>query len=163
MTNRFAGMFALWLLIFPLPAVAICIACSCSVAVNSNVAFGIYNPLPGTVADAVGSITTTCDVTLGLLSTYTVALSQGNSGSYSPRKMSSGGNTLNYNLYIDSARTSVWGDGTGGSVIVSDATLLGLLGHFVRPYNIYGRILASQQGTHPGNYTDSIMVIVTYN
>ena len=152
-------------LLLPLPqtASALCIVCSCSVAIDSNVAFGTYNPLPGTAADAAGHFTVTCDLIVGLLSTYSVALSKGGSGGYSPRKMSSGTNTLNYNLYTDAARTTIWGDGSGGSTIVSDRSLLFLLGHVVRPYDVYGRILANQQATFPGSFSDTITVIVTYN
>ncbi|MDD5365670.1 MAG: spore coat U domain-containing protein [Gallionellaceae bacterium] len=151
------------LLALPQAASALCLICSCSVAVNSNVAFGTYNPLPGAAADAAGHFTVTCDLTLGLLGTYTVALATGGGNSYSPRKMNSGTNTLNYNLYTDAARTAVWGNGTGGSTIVSDASLLTLLGHVVRAYDVYGRILPNQQATRPGSYSDTILVTVTYN
>ncbi|NTV94804.1 MAG: spore coat protein U domain-containing protein [Thiobacillus sp.] len=145
------------------PAAALCIICSCSVAVDSQVAFGTYNPLPGSAADAAGHFTVTCDLTLGLLGTYTVGLSKGGSGSYAPRKMSSGANTLNYNLYTDAAHTSVWGDGTGGTSLVSDASLLTLLGHVVRHYDVYGRIQGSQQTARPGSYADTVVITVTYN
>lgn len=150
-------------LALPKSAAALCIICSCSISVGSQVAFGTYNPLPGTAADATGHFTVTCDLTLGLLGTYTVALSQGGAGSYAPRRMSSGAHTLNYNLYTDAARTAVWGDGTGGSTIVSDSSLLTLLGHVVREYDVYGRILPNQQAASPGSYADTIIVTVTYN
>lgn len=145
------------------PAAALCILCSCSVAINSQVAFGVYNPLPGSAADTAGRFTVTCDVTLGVLDTYTVALGKGGSGSYAPRKMASGANTLSYNLYLDAARTTVWGDGSGGTSLVSDGSLLGLLGHYVRVYDVYGRILANQQTAHPGSYADTVTITVTYN
>lgn len=152
------------ILILPQSASALCIICSCSVSINSIVNFGTYNPLPGDVSDATGHFTVTCDLTLGLLGTYTVALSQGGSNSYSPRQMkSSSNNTLNYNLYTTAARNAVWGDGTSGTTIVSDPTLLTLLGHVVREYDVYGRILGNQQTTPPGTYNDTIVVTVTYN
>jgi spore coat protein U-like protein len=103
-------------------------------------------------------------LTLGLLGTYNVKLSKGGSNSYAPRQMkSSSNNTLNYNLYTDAARTSIWGDGTSDTTFVSDASLLTLLGHVVREYDVYGRILANQQTTPPGTYNDTITVTVTYN
>jgi spore coat protein U-like protein len=147
----------------PKSAAALCIICSCSVAVDSHIAFGAYNPLPGTALDTAGHFTVTCDLTLGLLGTYTVALGKGGANSYAPRKMNSGANSLNYNLYTDAARTTVWGDGSGGSALVSDASLLTLLGHVVRQYDVYGRILPNQQGTPPGSYGDTIVITVTYN
>lgn len=163
MKRLFLALLTALSLALPQAASALCIICSCSVATDSHVAFGTYNPLPGTAADAAGHITVTCDLTLGLLGTYTVGLSRGGGASYSPRRMSSGANTLNYNLYMDAARSIVWGDGTGGSSIVSDPSLLTLLGHVVRQYDVYGRILPNQQGTRPGSYSDTIIVTVTYN
>lgn len=161
--NKPLSAAAALLLALPQTASAVCVICSCSVAVDSHVAFGVFDPLPGTAQDAAGHFTVTCDLTLGLLDTYTVALSKGGAGSYSPRRMSSGALTLNYNLYTDAARTTVWGDGTGGSAIVSDPSLLTLLGHVVRTYDVYGRILPNQQSTWPGSYADTIVITVTYN
>jgi spore coat protein U-like protein len=141
------------------PAASQCV-CSCSVT-TVGVAFGAYNPLPGAASDATGSVTNTCTITAGILS-YTVALSAGGSASYSPRHMSSGVNRLNYNLTVDSARTIVWGDGSGGTQMQSDATGLGVLGNYAKTYSVYGRILANQSSAVPGSYSDSIIVTVTY-
>lgn len=164
MKKLLASILAVLTLALPQSASALCIICSCSVAINTIVNFGTYNPLPGTVDDATGHFTVTCDLTLGLLGTYTVGLSKGGSGSYTARQMkSSSNNTLNYNLYTTTARNVVWGDGTGGSAIVSDPSLLTLLGHVVREYDVFGRIEANQQTTPPGTYNDTIVVTVTYN
>src|SRR5690242_7758826 len=71
---------------------------SCSVAAT-GVNFGVYNPLSGAPAAATGTVTVTCDVLVGLLASWTVALNTGNSGSFAPRLLRSGGNHLTYNLY----------------------------------------------------------------
>ncbi|BBI99206.1 hypothetical protein FGKAn22_08990 [Ferrigenium kumadai] len=158
MKNR---LLAALLLLLPLPASAVCLGCSCSIAINSSVAFGVYDPLPGNSQDAAGRFTVSCTVgLLSLLGTYTVDLSTGGSGSYSPRKMSSGGNTLNYNLYMDEARTTIWGNGTGGTSHVNNPSLIEIGTTTVISYDIYGRILANQQSTRTGNYTDSIVITV---
>jgi spore coat protein U-like protein len=50
---------------------------------------------------------------------YTLSLDKGvNASTYLPRQMINAGTRLNYNLYTDSAQTTVWGDGTGGTVTV---------------------------------------------
>lgn len=162
MKKPFLILLTIAALAMPLSASALCIICSCSIAINSIVNFGTYNPLPGNAADTAGKFTVTCGLTLGLLDTYTVTLSKGGSNSYAPRKMSSGSNTLDYNLYIDAARTAVWGDGSAGTSIVSDASLLTLLGTVVREYDVYGRILPNQQSTPVGTYNDTITITVTY-
>lgn len=134
---------------------------NCSVSATT-VAFGSYNPFSGTADDSTGNIQVTCSLggLLSLLVAYEIKLSTGGSGSYAPRRTSSGANTLNYNLYINSARTTVWGNGTGGTSTVSDGYLLGLF-TTVRNYTVYGRVPALQN-VRGGAYADTITVTVEY-
>jgi spore coat protein U domain-containing protein, fimbrial subunit CupE1/2/3/6 len=136
-----------------------CTAASCSVAA-SGVNFGTYNPLSGTPKDAAGTVTFSCNVLAGLLMSWTVSLSTGNSGSYAPRLLSNGVSTLSYNLYTSAAHSSVWGDGTGVTGLVSDHVLL-IVGLNTFNYPVYGRIPAGQDAA-AGGYTDTIMVTVNY-
>lgn len=128
---------------------------ACSVN-NASLAFGSFSPLTGNTVDSTATITVTCALQL---SSYTIALSPGGSGTYNPRRMTSGGNTLEYNLYTSAGYSQIWGDGTGGSVIVDGgSTLLGSRNH-----TIYGRIpLSTQRSAMIGSYSDSITVTVTY-
>jgi spore coat protein U-like protein len=128
---------------------------------TGGVAFGAYNPLPGAASDTTGSVTLSCNISAGSVS-YTMALTTGGSGSYVPRQMSSGASHLNYNLYLDSARTTVWGDGTGGTQTLSGTSPI-VVPSYTQTDNVYGRILANQQSTPPGSYSDTITVTVTYN
>lgn len=48
---------------------------------------------------------------------YVVTLSTGISGTYAARTMVSGPNTLTYNMYVDTARTQIWGDGSPGTSV----------------------------------------------
>jgi spore coat protein U-like protein len=59
-------------------------------------------------------VTVTCVTLVSTPETFTVKLSTGGSGSYT-RQMTSGAAHLNYKIYTDSARSSIWGDGTGGT------------------------------------------------
>jgi len=128
----------------------------CSVSASSIVAFGSFSPLTGSEVVSTGTITVTCN----LLSSYTIALSHGGSGTYSPRRMADGSShSLDYNLYRDAGYSQLWGDGTNGSTMATGSFLLG----GSRNHTIYGRILLSTQRTAvPGSYSDSITVTVTY-
>lgn len=126
---------------------------ACSVNPTS-VAFGVYSPFSIASTDTAGTLRVNCDtVTLG----YTLLLSPGSAGSYSPRQLSGSGYTLSYNLYTDPLRTIVWGDGGGGTASVSGAFALpGAIDHA-----IYGRIPA-QQNVGAGTYADTITVTINF-
>jgi spore coat protein U-like protein len=84
---------------------------SCTISTTS-VNFGTYNVFSGTPLDSTGTITYRCNAAAANI---TIALTQGTSGTYSPRNMSKGVELLSYNLYTNAARTVVWGDGTAGT------------------------------------------------
>ena len=76
-------------------------------------------------------------------------------------RLSGGGWNLNYNLYTNSARTIVWGDGTGGSSAqtLSGGTVSGGLRRFSR--TVYGRI-AAMQNVGAASYSDTIVMTVIF-
>jgi spore coat protein U-like protein len=129
-------------------------------------AFGTYNPLIGAPTNSNGSVSVTCTVlaALGQSTTATVSLSAGASAVFATRAMQSGGNQLNYNLYIDNGYAQVWGDGTGGSSTVTDTFVFPLLGSTSQTVTatIYGQIPTSQLNVVPGSYTDTITVTINY-
>ena len=140
---------------------------SCTVA-SVPVAFPSYNPLSGLTVTSTGTVALTCTgvALLGLTSInvdYTISLSTGGSGSYSPRKMSWLTNNLNYNLYKDIGYSQNWGDGTGGSTTVTGGIhQSGLLVTSVTVnIPVYGSIPGSQN-IPAGAYTDVITITVTY-
>jgi len=128
---------------------------ACSVN-NPNLVFGSFNTLTaGSTVDSTTTITITCDSQ----SSYTIALSTGGSGTYSPRRMASGSNNLEYNLYTDATYSQIWGDGTSGSATVASGSAL--LGS--RDHPVYGRIpLSTQWNASVGSYSDSITLTITY-
>lgn len=135
----------------------------CSVSASAT-SFGVYNPFNATPQDTTGSVTVSCQGLLGLpihiLEGYTIALSTGSSGSYATRQLVGPGYQLQYNLYTDPGRTSVWGDGSNGTAVLSHTTLLELF-PYDKTYTIYGRIAAGQN-VPPGSYTDTIIVTIDY-
>lgn len=140
-------------------------AADCTVsAVGVN--FGIYDPYLTTPDDSVGEITVTCTHLSGpaLDVRYTVTLSTGGSGSFAPRRLRAGPALLGYNLWSDSARSSIWGNGSSGTVIVSGSLRVGPgVGNGIRSvvHPIYGRIPALQDAAE-GDYLDSIVATLTY-
>jgi spore coat protein U-like protein len=118
---------------------------ACTINAGSAVAFGTYDPAAAAPTDSAGTITYTCT------SAALVTLSTGGSGTYNPRTLVSGANTMNYNLYADAARTQVWGDFSAGTTIqVAGAGTNAVL-------SVFGRIPAAQN-PNPGSYADTIVV-----
>ena len=130
----------------------------------SGIAFGIYNPLSATGTASTGTIRVNCtgSGTGAATVTLNVTLSTGLSGSYATRKMFSGSNPLNYNIYWSSAYNQIVGDGSGGSFAGSTAPFTVRAGgsNFATG-TLYGLIPASQD-VAPGGYNDVITVTVTY-
>jgi spore coat protein U-like protein len=161
--RMFISGAALGLLTLLAPAVNAATTVNCT-ASASGIAFGIYNPLSAVADASTGALRITCNGggTGSANVTVNVSLSAGLSGSYATRKMFSGVNTLNYNIYWSTAYNQIMGDGSGGS-------FAGSAGPFVVPAGgsnlatgtLYGLIPASQD-VAPGNYSDVITVTVTY-
>ncbi|WP_211854797.1 Csu type fimbrial protein [Plastoroseomonas hellenica] len=135
------------ILLLPLSARA-----QCTVTV-APVSFGTYLPFSATPDDATGSVRVACTNFAG---GYTIALGSGG-GTIPARRMASGSATLLYQLYTTAARTTIWGNGTGGSVMVSGSCLVVCS----QTYSVYGRIPA-RQAARPGTYVDTIVVTVTF-
>ena len=146
------------------PARALCLPALCSCGVTTtNVAFGSYNPLAFGNTDSTGSVRVQCGGVAGLLIPFNLAISAGGGGSYAGRRMSSGGNTLSYNLYTDASYTTIWGDGSAASQIVSSGVTLDVAGLSpAQTFWVYGRIPGRQLTAVPGSYADTINVTLTY-
>lgn len=125
---------------------------SCGVEAN-DLAFGDYDPVSSTPLDVGTTIAVTC--THG--ASYDVSLDAGvgADATIASRKMTSGAATLDYSLYRNAGRTSVWGATIGSN------TVSGVGNGALQSINVYGRAPARQ--TAPaGNYTDTVTVTVTY-
>ncbi|MFL9925301.1 spore coat U domain-containing protein [Herbaspirillum lusitanum] len=123
---------------------------ACAVT-GSTVAFGVYG---SSQLDQTGSITVLC--TFG--TSYNVGLDSGtgSGATTAVRKMTGlAGSTLNYALYRDASRTSLWGSSIGTDT--QSGFALGL------PQNltVYGRIPASQTA-RADTYSDTVTVTLTY-
>jgi spore coat protein U-like protein len=121
---------------------------TCTVS-SSGVNFGSYDVFSTSPDDITGSITVSCSAS----TSYAIALSAG-SGSYGARTLTNGPQILDYNLYTDATRTTVWGDGTGGTATVSGTAAS-------QTYTVYGSIAAGQN-VSVGSYTDVVVVTLTF-
>jgi spore coat protein U-like protein len=141
-------------------------ASDCSVTA-SGVAFGAYDPSIATPDDSTGTIVVTCTYTGpggSDTANYTVTLSTGTSGSFAPRKLATGTSRLDYNLFQDAARAQVWGNASSGTTIITGSLKVGPgVGNRTRTatHVVYGRI-PQLQDADAGNYTDSILVTLTF-
>jgi spore coat protein U-like protein len=89
--------------------------------------------------------------------TYNIGLNAGASSgaTVNQRRMASGTNSLNYQLYSDSSHTTIWGNTTGTDTVTGSGTGL------EQPHTVYGRIPATQN-VPAGNYADTITVTIFY-
>ncbi len=131
------------------------VTANCSVSTTA-VAFGNVNVLSGTNADATGGLSITC--TSGTTWSASADAGAGTGASLATRKMASGANLLNYALYTDSARTTVWGDAATTATVKFSGTGTGA----AQASTIYGRIASGQTSVPAGSYADTVTVTVTY-
>ena len=121
----------------------------------TNHAFGAYSPSAGTALDGTSTVSVYCTVGTA----YSLALNVGTGGgTFTGRKMTSGGNELVYNLYTTAGRSTVWGDGTASTATVG-GTGAGLLTAF--SHTVYGRVGINQDSA-PGSYSSTVTVTLTF-
>lgn len=136
------------------PAVAT--AGSCTVTSVSPVAFGGYDVFDSSPVLSTGAISFECS-DMGPTDTLRIDLDGGHSGSVAARSLVGGVFQLAYGLYLDAARSLLWGDGTGGSTSYGPV----LPGNGVTTVYLYGAIPAGQD-VGAGVYTDTITITVVY-
>ena len=162
-TVAFAGVAALAVAAQPAHAATTTSTLSVDATVTSNcsvsttaVSFGNVNVLSGSNVDATGGISVTC--TSGTAWAASADAGGGTGATISDRKMTSGSNLLSYDLYTDSARTTIWGDGTTGN----GSTITGTGSGSAQASTIYARVPSGQTSVPAGSYSDSVTVTVTY-
>ena len=127
------------------------ITASCTVNSASTLNFGSQGIL-ATNVDQTSTVQVTCTNT----TPYHIRLNVGTGAgaTVAARKMTSGANTVNYTLYSDSGRTTLWGNTVGTDTVAATGS------GAAQSYTVYGRVPA-QTTPAPGSYTDTITVTVT--
>ncbi len=122
---------------------------------TAPVAFGAYDPVvanASTALDSTGTVTVAC--TKGAAAT--VGLDLGTNASAAVRRLSDGTNFLTYELYKESARTTVWGN--AGAALYSAGAAPSKA---PRSVTVYGRIPAGQD-IPAGAYGDTVVATVNF-
>ena len=127
---------------------------ACTISATS-VNFGTYNVFNGSDVDSTGTVTYRCN---GSAHNITVGLTQGASGTFTPRQMQKGAEVLSYNLFRDASRTTILGDGTSGTSVYSigdppNNTNVNL--------TVYGRVQAGQD-VSAGSFSDTVTAVINF-
>ena len=130
------------------------VTANCTVS-TSALAFGSVNVIGGANVDSTGGLTITC--TNGTAWSAAAGVGAGSGASFANRRMTAGANLLNYNIYTTAARTTVWGDGTA-----STGLLTGTGTGAAQSVTVYGRVGSGQTGVPAGRYADTVAVTITY-
>jgi len=130
-------------------------AASCTVSATS-LAFGnvTTNLLANAVSQTTGTISYSC-TGFTKNSNMTVCLALDTYNASNTRSMTSGSNTLNYQLYSNSTYTTAWGDAAnGGIVTVTLAT--NSSGAASGSSTVYAQVLTGQTTTPAGSYSQTL-------
>lgn len=128
----------------------------CTTITAPNVSFGSA-PLVSSFSTVQQSISVVCSKG----STYTVGMSNGSYAANGVRNMASGSNLLSYDIYQGTTTTTRWGP-TGTARWSSSASTTVSTDGLTRGYTYTAQILTSQNTPPAGNYTDSVVVDLSF-
>ncbi|WP_042297773.1 Csu type fimbrial protein [Paraburkholderia bannensis] len=135
----------------------------------SNIAFGNVSTITGSPVDATGTLTANCSGIAAANVEFCLSIGIP-SGGFSPRTMTGpGGATLSYDIFTDSAHTTIWGSVASSSFPerIVDIPVVG--GIVSVSLTVYGRVYAGQTTVQPGSYsqafatTDTLYTYLAYN
>ena len=129
----------------------------------SSIDFGAFTqPIPNTFSFKFANAVLTVNCATGTPWAAAANVGSGTGatfiqGGFGGRRMMSGANFLTYGLYRDGGYTTMWGDGTSGSV-----TVAGTGTGAAQTNTIFGRVEGPIPAPPPGTYTDTITVTLTF-
>ncbi|MBK5145436.1 spore coat protein U domain-containing protein [Budviciaceae bacterium BWR-B9] len=128
-----------------------------SINFGNNIS-SLFNNIDVTSTQNAGSIMVRCtpktNVTLGIDSGLN---SGGTISTGRLMKLATGTSTLKYQLYQDSNRATIWGNGSNGGqtlTVMSDGS--------VQKIDIYARLFSSASLPAVGQYSDTVLITVSY-
>lgn len=121
-----------------------------------GLSFGAYDFTSPAPLDSTGSIQVSCP--RGLQFRVRMDAGRNSALAFSPRYMllAGGSARISYNVYIDSSRSLVWGDGAYGTTVFSGVGI-----GVPVPITVFGRIFAGQ-AVPPGVYQDRVTLTVEW-
>jgi spore coat protein U-like protein len=129
---------------------------TCTVTATAD-AFGTYDPFAKNDNKSNASVKIKCKSYTG---TYVMALDAGlySTGSFARQVSQGSGLYLSYQLYTDTTRSTVWGDGSSGTATISYSCSGGTCNNTQKAYGV----MTAKQLVTPGSYSDTITVTVSY-
>ena len=153
-------------LVMAVTAVAAPSPATTTLNVSANVASNCLvtaAPLAFTDYDASGPVDGSANLSVRCSTgtPYTIKLGNGANGTIAQRLLKSGSNQLEYNLFTDAARGTIWGNTVGATVGGSGR---GMSINMANTHTVFGTIANSDanQDAPTGLYTDSVAVTVEY-
>jgi spore coat protein U-like protein len=150
-----AGLALFALAVSPRPA----LAQVCTFSVDGGaLAFGSIDTGSGAYFDTATTLTANCILGLpGDTVSVCPHFGAGSGGSAGgARLMTSGANSLSYQMFSDASRATVWGGSQWSGAAPLITVQLGSLGTGTASTTIYGRVAAGQTGAAPGFYSSSM-------
>nr|WP_217283651.1 spore coat U domain-containing protein [Aquabacterium terrae] len=129
------------------------VVASCVIGSASTLNFGGSQGVITTNVDQTSTVQVQCTDTTPYNVGFNVGTGAG--ATVAVRKMTNAGNTINYSLYSDSGRTTVWGNTVGTDTVAATGNGAS------QSYTVYGRV-PPQTTPAPATYSDTITVTVTY-
>jgi spore coat protein U-like protein len=127
---------------------------TCSFSVTP-LSFGSYEPHRAGPQDSTADVLITCTaITPGPIAIHVTL----EAGGPNLRRRFSGQDAASYQLFVDAARTQTWGDGTGGTSVLSASGTAAPAMPFRQRLTVFGRIFPRQTGTRVGRYVDAISI-----
>jgi len=134
---------------------------SCTYAVAPTLDFGSVLGAPVPQIDVTSTISVRCTgPILGTLPTLVcLSIPAGTAGSsISDRRIATGGHSVQYQIYMDAARTQIWG-ALGESSPPRAVNFATLSGTQTQHITVYGRVFAGQGGKSVGTYLSDLTPI----
>jgi spore coat protein U-like protein len=159
-----------------LPALILCLvpaaafaAGSCAVS-STGMAFGTYQPL--TYAGKLTSVDVVSTATISVICSaiavgggYTISLGAGSFGAgdrIGTRYLNNnvnGGTPMAFNTYIEPSYSTVWGNGSVGSLLGGTIPV----GASSQTHTVYGKVPAGQHALNAGSFSDTLTMTISYS
>eukprot|EP01037_Dinobryon_pediforme_P012614 gene12614-12704_t len=138
----------------------IVITASCTI----NTGTLTFPSTPGTsLVSAAVTANTTVSLSCTTGSSYSVAMDSGSNSLASQRRMKSGTNYINYNLFTDAAYLNAWTTVTNSTTCTTlNSCSLGLGTGLAQTISVFGQVPAVATAPAPGTYTDTVTMTINY-
>lgn len=117
----------------------------------------------GSLLSAAVTASTTVSATCTTGTPYSIGMNNGVNASGAQRRMLSGSDYLNYDLFTDAAMNNPWTTAASAAACTSaNSCALGTGNGTAQSISIYGRIPQQAAARAPGSYADTVTMTITY-